>query len=67
MAGAASAIIYWNDLRARDADGRYILEDGEFTYHLPTYEDVAKMAYDVLSPFFDETVELVEFDYDKGD
>lgn len=65
---AGATIIGWNDEYAKEKDGSYILdEDGNYTYALATYADVAKMAYDILSPYFDEVVTLVEFDYVNND
>jgi hypothetical protein len=48
-------IIFWNDLVDYDDEGE---SEG---YHLPTYEDVTKMAYEVLSPHFDKEIILSTF------
>jgi len=64
--GIGQVIIAWNDLRAVNENGTRKYEskmiDGEEiqvpVYVLETYKDVAKMAYEVLEPFFDETIEV---------
>ena len=55
--GLGGAIIHWNDKSIYDEKERAV------RWALPTYEDVAKMAYDLLSPHFDETVQLVKYEY----
>jgi len=56
-----SLIIHWNDKYENeykyDDDGRIV--SSEQVYVLPTYEDVKKMAYEIMEPFFDKTVELL--------
>lgn len=48
-------IIHWNDLRLYNLDG------DDYYYPLETYEQVVEMAYDVLSPHFDEKVKLLHY------
>lgn len=47
-------IIYWNDQAIDYYNQKYFLQ---------TYEEVVDMAYDVLSPYFDETIELPHYEY----
>lgn len=54
--GIGDQILYWNDLTERD-------ETGADVYVLKTYKDVADVAYELLEPFMDETVELSVYDY----
>lgn len=51
---AGSVIIHWNDQPSDDGKG----------YALATYEAVTEMAYDILSPLFDETVTIAVQEYD---
>lgn len=57
-----SAIIYWNDATIETGEinsyGEPISE-----YILKTYEEVSNMAREILEPYFDEEVELVEYNY----
>lgn len=55
--GLGAVIIHWNDKSVYDEKMQ------EVRWALPTYEDVAKMAYDLLSPHFDEPVQLVKYEY----
>jgi len=47
-------IIYWNDL---------IDPKTRIGYYLKTYQDVAKMAWELMKPFFKETISLEVKDY----
>lgn len=59
--GVGSTIIHWND----KYDNEYEYDDNghivssKQVYALRTYEDVKKMAYEVMEPFFNRTVELL--------
>lgn len=57
--GAGSAIIHWNDAKRRDEKGMLVWPT-EFI--LPTYEEVAKMAHDILKPHFGKKVYLMQVD-----
>lgn len=57
--GAGGAIIYWNDKAEYDSEAKRI------EYVLKTYREVSKMAYEILSPYFDKTVELAVYDYSE--
>lgn len=50
--GVGSTIVYWNDLEEIDQD------DNPLGYTLKTYPEVVAMAYDLLSPIFDQTVSI---------
>lgn len=56
---AGGTIMGWNDAIDwnADAEGRI--------YKLKTYQEVAQMAYDVLSPHFKKKVTLTVFDYEN--
>lgn len=60
--GIGDTIIYWND--------KYVYKNGDIgtgvrEYVLPTYDDVANMAYGILKPFFNETVKLLKYEYNN--
>jgi hypothetical protein len=57
LTGVGSTIIHWND--SYDLKQNKITWKYEFVYKLPTYEDVAKMAFELMEPYFDQTVELM--------
>lgn len=52
-------IIHWNDASHEEE----IEGETDMVYDLPTYEDVAKMAREVLAPYMEEEVELPIVDY----
>lgn len=52
-----STIIYWNDHLEYDE------KTFENKYTLPTYEDVTKMAHDLLEPYFDKKLNLAVREY----
>lgn len=53
-----NAITFWNDKREEDVTGQAVYHHSQPVYALKTYDDVAAMAYDILSPYFDETVKV---------
>ena len=60
--------IDWDALNNSDDQGDwqffdYQQELCEFGYELPTYGDVLEMAYDLLQPYFHETVFLTAYDW----
>jgi len=48
-----NVIMYWNDLSSYDE------KEDVSIYHLSTYEDVIKMAEEVLKPHMDKTIKLL--------
>lgn len=61
---AGNAIVYWNDKHVTDEDGNSKLTpSGKPIYELKKYEDVVKMAREILEPYFDKTIELTHYEY----
>ncbi len=61
--GAGDTIIHWNDMEDDayyDEYGDYDPEEEGPIWYLKTYAEVAKMAYEVLSPHFKETIKLAK-------
>jgi hypothetical protein len=62
--GAGSTIVHWNDKRTESEDGEPVLnEDGNISYVLETYAEIVQMAYEVLQPHFEGTIELPHYNY----
>lgn len=69
----ASQIIYWNDVvepltneelgLQDEEENQGIFNDPKTKYVLPTWPEVVEMARDCLTPYFDETIELAQFDW----
>lgn len=59
--GLGDQIVRWNDA----VELGFVEKDGflKKVYVLKTYEEVAAVARELMEPFFDETVELIEFDW----
>lgn len=58
------AIITWNDAYSFEKDGRVAQDSkGRSKYALRTYDQVVKMAHEILEPYFDKTVSLPYYEY----